>query len=235
MGRIQVMPFLFCPMRARDKFFSGSRNTISGGQSRNTIQRVASDRAGVGISADKWGLGADKRVSGDVLGVDLSVVRVSDLSVIPSATSSNQVVIIDTSDGVDGDAVIKKSGIFFNFSFDRTEGPTQALRNLFDLAAIELIGKLMKVPYWQCLDIPGDSESIKQEISQWMHIFEGDKVLVRYVRRILYIKGLYNADNEDTTFAFQQAVKSYQQSIGITPGWCSGSGFCGSIVKWRGE
>ncbi len=55
--------------------------------------------------------------------------------------------------GVAGDlgGRIKKAGVFLNFSFDRSEGTHQAIRTLLQLNSIEVLGKLAKVPYTQCL------------------------------------------------------------------------------------
>jgi hypothetical protein len=177
--------------------------------------RLASNRNNAGISFEDWGVGGSRRISGDILGVDLSVVRTADLTVIPAAISSNQVIIIDHSNSMDGDGIIKKSGLFFSFSLDRAEGTAQALRNLIELSAIELVGRLFKVPYWQCLGVPVENEAVKKEVTEWIQMFENEKALIRYVRRLLYIKGYYDINNGNNTTAFQQAVRAYQQSIGL--------------------
>ncbi|MBX2859274.1 MAG: DUF4384 domain-containing protein [Cellvibrionaceae bacterium] len=176
--------------------------------------RVSSERLGGGLSAKKWGLGGSRRVNGDIMGIDLNVVRMRDLSIIPMANSSNQVILLSSSSSFDGDAVIKKLGFNFNFSSDKNEGVSQALRNLIDLAAIELIGRLMKVPYWQCLNISTDNPLVAQEIEDWMRVFEADNVLIPYVRRVLSLKGIYDLHSSDSQSAFQNAVRAYQQSHG---------------------
>ena len=49
--------------------------------------------------------------------------------------------------------MIGKAGLTFSVALDRSEGFHQAVRELVDLSTIEVLGKLMRVPYWECLSI----------------------------------------------------------------------------------
>ncbi len=48
-----------------------------------------------------------------------------------------------------------------SFSFNRVESIGQAVRNLVELGAIELLGRHAKVPYWQCLNIEPTNEKLE--------------------------------------------------------------------------
>lgn len=99
----------------------------------------------------KGGVGAAHSASLSVVAMDLNVLRASDMSVVPGVTSSNSVVIFQRGDSLDMDASINKLGVYFDLSLNASEGKAQAVRNLVDLAAIETIGKLVGVPYGNCL------------------------------------------------------------------------------------
>lgn len=99
----------------------------------------------------KGGGGAAHSTSLNVVALDLNVLRASDMSVIPGITSSNSVAIFQRGDSLDMDASINKFGVYFDLSLNASEGQAQAVRNLVDLAAVELVGKLVGVPYGKCL------------------------------------------------------------------------------------
>ena len=107
------------------------------------------------------GLGKSKAASLDIMTLDLSAVNTRDMSVVPSVTSKNTIAIYNHGNSLDADARINKLGIYFDMTLSRSEGKSQALRNLIELAAIEIIGKLTKVPYWTCLGAKSPDELLK--------------------------------------------------------------------------
>lgn len=60
----------------------------------------------------------------------------------------------------------------------RTEGQSQALRGLVELAVVELIGKLTKTPYWTCLGVsdPKANPETKLEMYDWYHAMAATRV-----------------------------------------------------------
>lgn len=176
---------------------------------------VVRKQSGASIAASKWGLGASESTAGSILGLDLSVLSTEDLSVLPGVTSSNAVVLFKSGKGADADATIKKTGISFDFQVSKSEATIQALRNLIELASIELIGKLAKIPYWQCLEIPEDSPEIQQEIEDWYYAMRAHGELSPYVRGQLIARGHYPMTLTDQNLALTQAIKSYQQANGM--------------------
>mgnify|MGYP003377281780 CR=1 FL=1 len=55
----------------------------------------------------------------------------------------------------------------FSFATTRSEGTSQAARNMVELAAIEVVGKLTRLPYWQCLGMRDDEPEVQRETEDW--------------------------------------------------------------------
>lgn len=103
------------------------------------------------FSRREGGGGYAKSAALSTIAMDLNILNAGDMSVVPGVSARNSISILSQGKSFDADASINKFGIYFDISLNRTEGKTQALRNLVELSALELIGKLVKVPYWQCL------------------------------------------------------------------------------------
>lgn len=176
---------------------------------------VVRKQSGASVSAAKWGLGASESTAGSILGLDLSVLSTEDLSVLPGVTSSNAVVLFKSGKGADADATIKKTGVSFDFQVSRSEATVQALRNLIELASIELVGKLVKIPYWQCLQIPEDAPEIQQEMEDWYYAMRAHGELSPYIRGQLIARGFYPMTITDENFAMSQAIRNFQKANGI--------------------
>jgi len=114
---------------------------------------------GVSVSKD-GGIGAAKSTSLSTISLDLNVIDTKDMSVMPGVSSRNSIAILKSGKSFDADASIKKLGVYYDVNLSRTEGKSQALRNLVELGAIELVGKLVKLPYWRCLGVT-DKKIIK--------------------------------------------------------------------------
>ena len=150
---------------------------------------ILGKQADFGFALDNAGFGASKSAYASHLGIDLSVVNSEDLAIIPHTSTSNSVIFIQRGKAMDMESIIKKSSVNFSVSHSRNEGSNQALRNLVEFTAIELFGKLFKVPYWQCLGIPPDSKSIQNEVEDWYYLLKKKKKLSSYVAQTLHQRG----------------------------------------------
>jgi len=163
---------------------------------RGSISQMDSDIISKNVSAGagipEFGVGFSKDASGTILGLDLSMVNTSNMSVIPGVTSRNQILIIKSGSGVDSDGTIRKAGINFAVSFGANEGSAQALRNLIELATVELFGKLLKLPYWTCLGADPENQAIKQEIDDWYYSLNSNNELVGFTQNQLFKRGYYD-------------------------------------------
>ncbi|MFO1381183.1 MAG: DUF4384 domain-containing protein [Chitinivorax sp.] len=171
-----------------------------------------------GFNIPWFGMGGAKSASGSILGLDLSVISTKDMSLIPGVTSKNSILVMKEGTGVDGEAMIRKLGLNFNFTVSKSEGQAQALRTLVELAVIELIGKLQKIPYWTCLGASDQDETVAAEILDWWESLAADpRELVLYFQRQMAVRGIYEGEidgrvNEDLL----RAIKIYQQAMGMS-------------------
>lgn len=180
---------------------------------RGSISQLDSDvvskdvDAGAGIP--EFGLGFSKSASGTVLGLDMSMVNTSNMSVIPGVTSRNSILILKSGSGIDSDGTIRKAGINFSVSFGKNEGSAQALRNLIELATVELFGKLLKLPYWSCLGADPENEAIKQEIDDWFYSMNNNKEIVGFTQMQLFKRGYFEGIIDG------QPSQDYEKSVAM--------------------
>ena len=108
------------------------------------------------------------------LGLDLNLVETSGLTLVPGANVRNAVLIRKRGKGVDGDFTLKKWSVQYNFTLVSHDGNGQALRTLIDLGAIELFGRLLKLPYWSCLGASDRDPEVTSEIDDWWEEMAAD-------------------------------------------------------------
>lgn len=162
------------------------------------------------------GVGASASSSGTVLGLDLSIITTHNMAVLPGVTSRNSVVIYRAGDAIDADAFISKLGVNYSVITNKSEGLTQGLRALIELSAIELFGKLLKVPYWNCLGIDPSQEEIRTEIGDWFYSMSTTGLMTQYMKTQLYIRGYFNGQiNNQIDPGYQEAVLAYRQRLNL--------------------
>lgn len=178
---------------------------------------AAKDVAG-GINFAKIGIGGAKTANASVLALDLAVISTNDYSVIPGVVSKNTIVIFKEGKGTDADASIGKFGVNFSMNLTRSEGDAQALRNLIELATIELVGKLTKTPYWSCLGIDPTKPEIQNEVYDWYYNLVADQQIVTYFQTHLANRSYY-AGPIDGQYNNQltEAIMNYQRGLGLEP------------------
>jgi len=172
-------------------------------------------QAGINIGAVT--IGAAAQGQADIVGLDLSVIETSSLLLVPGVTSTNSMQILKKGSGGDVEVNTRKLGLNFNFVLSQSEGKAQALRTLIELATIELIGKLTKIPYWSCIGAPVTSDAVQFEISDWWETLAGDtESLVAYFQQQMIARGLYEgAINGIIDDALIHSIEIYQQAMGL--------------------
>jgi len=174
--------------------------------------------AGLNVSAGTaaLGIGGAATANASVLALDMSVISSQDYAVIPGVVSKNSIVIFKQGKGLDADARISKFGINFAMSVTRAEGDAQALRNLIELAAVELIGKLTKTPYWSCLGVTADHKEVKDEIYDWFYTLVADGQIVPYLQIQLANRDFYLGPVDGVySEEFTKAVLNYKNGLGM--------------------
>lgn len=182
-------------------------------------ENLVRKQADAGIGLDTYlNLGAARSAGASVLGLDLTVLSADDLSVLPGVTSRNSVLLFKEGNGLDGDATIKKFGINYSVSLSKTDGQSQALRTLIELASVELLGKLAKVPYWTCLGSDAKSEGVREEIGDWYAaMYSNPSELVGYFQAQMRARRFYDGPIDgEVNPQLKDAISRYRASIGLS-------------------
>jgi hypothetical protein len=178
---------------------------------------VTRKQSGLGVSLPLFSarLGSVNQVS--VLGFDASVVTTSDLSLVPGASSKNTVVVTRDDKGVgDGLAQIRNSSVSFSFGVARNEGVAQSLRNMVELSTIELTGKLLRLPYWTCLNVDTKNAEIQREMEDWFYSMQGTPELTRFFQEQLRNRKFYDGPADGTpNTATTDALAAHRRALGV--------------------
>jgi hypothetical protein len=172
-----------------------------------------------GISIEPFiNIGAAKTAAASVIGLDLSMLSTSDLSIVSGVSSRNSVIFLREGKGLESEAAIKKFGINFSVSVARSEGQSQALRTLVELASIELVGRLARVPYWSCLGATDQDVAVQTEIRDWYDAMLANPFeLFEYFQRQMRMRRVYNGplDGKPSTDLLE-AVARYREVLGMS-------------------
>ncbi|MBR0567494.1 DUF4384 domain-containing protein [Azoarcus sp. L1K30] len=162
------------------------------------------------------GAGASTSRQFNVLGLDVALADTTRLTLIPGVVSKNLTTIVKEGDALDAQATFSKIGINFSTSFQRTDGTAQALRNMVELSSVELFGRLLKLPYWQCLGADARNPEVREEIEDWFVGMERGGELTAYFQTQLRNRGFYDGPADgNVTPALRQAVSSYRAALGM--------------------
>jgi len=164
------------------------------------------------------GGGGGKSTSSSVtfMTVDLSVITAHNLALLPGVSTRNSVSLYNHGNASSYDAGISKTGVSYSFSSNTKDAVGQSLRGLIELSIIELMGKLVKVPYWSCLGMDPQHVDIRNEVSDWFFQLAKTGILHRTLKIQLALRGLYNgAIDEEVSQEYLQAVIQLKQQLGL--------------------
>lgn len=179
------------------------------------VQRTTST---LGLTGRLLGLrlGNDARFS--VMGLDAAMLRTESMTLVPGVVSKNTTVLRRQETGAsDGTATLRSGSAVFSFATTRSEGTSQAARNMVELAAIEVVGKLTRLPYWQCLGMRDDEPEVQRETEDWfLAMDEGERI--SFVKERLRERRWYDgALDGQTNEGFESALRGYRGALGLTP------------------
>jgi curli biogenesis system outer membrane secretion channel CsgG len=184
---------------------------------------VSSQQAGLGaslvsaITGPLFGVRVNRFRQSSVLGFDASVIATADLSLMPGASSKNTVVVTrDETSAGDGLAQIRNGSLSFNFVVSDNEGVAQSLRNMVELATIELVGKLLRLPYWSCLNLDVRQPEIQREMEDWFLSMQGGVETARFFQEQLRFRKFYDGPIDGRpNAAYSAALAAYRQAVGV--------------------
>ena len=209
--------FLFQALR-RDHFAVVPQYSLRGSISQfdDALVRRNVD-AGVSITP-YLGLGYASTSQASVLGIDLTMLSTQDLGVVPGVASRNSVILFKAGKGFDGEAEYHKFGINFSLSTATQEGQSQALRSLVELAAIELFGRLAKVPYWSCLGASNNDEAVQSEMRDWYDAMLANPTeIIEYFQQQMRARRVYDGPIDGVVNPqIKEAVARYREALGLS-------------------
>ncbi|MCR9255839.1 MAG: DUF4384 domain-containing protein [Alphaproteobacteria bacterium] len=178
---------------------------------------VTADSAGGGVAYGGVAVGAATDRIASVIGMDLNMGDMITRQILPGISATNSITVTRSGTGGDFDGLIGKVGIFFELSMDRSEGTHQSVRTLVELSLIELMGKLTKVPYWRCLDIPATNPAIMAEAREWFDSTP-ETDIVAAVQTALIGAGYYSgAPSGRLDDATRRAISRFQAEADLIP------------------
>ncbi|MDN3565347.1 DUF4384 domain-containing protein [Paeniroseomonas aquatica] len=131
---------------------------------------VLSSSQGASLSLARIDLGVSSDQVVSVVSMDLNVGRLVTRQILPGLSANNSIAVVRSGRGADVGGLIGKAGLSFSVSLDKSEGFAQAVRNLVELSTIEVLGKLARVPYWECLSIEPTNPAFRREARQWFDL-----------------------------------------------------------------
>lgn len=178
----------------------------------NVLQSSAN--AALSIPFMDLGINGNQVVS--VVSIDLNVGKLITRQIIPGLSSSNSIAVVQSGKGADVGGLIGKAGLALSVSLDKSEGFHQAVRNLIELSTIEVLGKLTRVPYWQCLRIESTNPNFRNEARGWfdtMGSSERDRVVSNALVQAGYLRDAAAASATDLA----DAISRYQADNDLVP------------------
>jgi hypothetical protein len=136
----------------------------------------------------------------------------ADRSPLPNGSLRHTVVLAD------GRAELQKFGTRLSVPAPGAEAATAPLRLLADAAAIELAGRLGRVPYWTCLGAGLADPAVAAEVQDW---YDGmatrPSELIAWFQQQLRLRRAYDgpADGEVSP-ALKDAVARYRERLGLS-------------------
>ncbi|MEY2844352.1 MAG: hypothetical protein RI920_2389, partial [Pseudomonadota bacterium] len=97
----------------------------------------------------------------------------------------------------------------------RADGPAQAARNMVELATVELVGRLIKAPYWQCLGIADTDPEVQRELDDWFFGMDEGERIQFYKARMRDSRHYDGTVDTQDDAAFRAALAGYRLALGL--------------------
>ena len=180
---------------------------------------VTSKRSSIGVSTNSTDTGYSWDILASAVGLDLHLGDMKTRTFYPGMDSANELIVAGGGRSVEIGAKatglpkhIYRVGSQFEVSADNNQGAGSAIRALVDLAAIELVGKWSRIPYWQCLEYESNHPEFLRQIRQW---YEDMSVAERIssIQRALTEQGYCRTRKSYEVFDFADVLSRNRSSI----------------------
>lgn len=146
-------------------------------------------------------------------GVQLTLINAADGAIVPGAGARETLTRVRQGAGSRTTTEIRKFGERFGIAAGADES-----RVLIELAAIDVAGKLTRVPYWTCLGITDQNDTVAAEIQDWFDaMVERPAEIIGYFQRQLKLRTVYPGDVTGTANPeFREAIARYREALGLS-------------------
>jgi Domain of unknown function (DUF4384) len=153
-----------------------------------------------------------------VIGIDLTLYSAHDMSVVPGTASRNVMTAPRAATGAAGYFEMRKFGAQLILPTGNGQGQAQALRALVDVASIELIGRLSKIPYWSCFGAGPADPGVAAEIQDWYDAMAARPTeIIGWFQAQLAMRRVYDGPLDGAVNpALKEAVASYRAALGLS-------------------
>jgi hypothetical protein len=86
---------------------------------------------------------------------------------------------------------------------------------MIELAAVELVGKLVRAPYWQCLGLPDSHPEVQRELDDWFQSMDEGERIAFVKARLRERRWLDGATDEAVTPEFRVALARTREALGL--------------------
>ena len=152
------------------------------------------------------------------IALDLMLLSTHDMAVVAGTASHNVVSVRPAEGRGDGWAEMYKLGTQFIWPLPAGGGRTAATRAVLEMAAIELVGRLAKVPYWTCFGAAADEAPVAAEIQDWYDAMAARPAeIIRFFQQQLTTRRAYDGPVDgQINPAFKDAVARYREALGLS-------------------
>ena len=187
-------------------YIRGSISQVDTPQSTN----IAIDADDLNGTGDVSGGSLEINRGTSIVSVDMHLVSYPSKTVVPGSSVANSMVVTGRGFGLGGTGIIDLASLSSTIQIERIESMGQAVRNLIELGAIELIGRHANVQYWECLNIPATKtkaaqrkESIFSSADKLRRIPEAQMMLAQLGYYSGEITGIVDQRTRDALSHFQ--------------------------------
>lgn len=148
------------------------------------------------------------------LGLGLAVLNSADRSVVPGTASRHEALLLTR--GGERRVEVRHLGRALELA-SGGDVVTDGWRGLTQLAAIEGVGRLARVPYWTCLGLRAD-DSLHAEMQDWYDTMAARPAeLIAWFQWQLHQRRVYDGPTDGVAHpAFRDAVTRYRALLGLS-------------------
>ncbi|NML13367.1 DUF4384 domain-containing protein [Azohydromonas caseinilytica] len=155
--------------------------------------------------------GAVQRPDAATRAVTLGLLSAQDRGAVPGGASTQRATLHGS-----GVAEIRVFGQ--SFVVPTRGGDPQAVRALTEVAGIQLVGRLAKVPYWSCLGAEAEHPEVEAEVRDWYDTLAArPRELIGWFQNQLRLRGVYDGPADGVVNAkTKDAVARYREALGLS-------------------